>query len=109
MIQIIINEQQKFFPIKSQIFTNQPMKNVFNGKFAKPFAQTSHFYYIKCTGKYSAFCVAFPSIRLLVQLKKDERLCFFCSSSIKILQIKVFIEFYCVYRLQKYKIFSNWY
>lgn len=38
MIQIAINEQQqKLFPIKSQIITNQPMKSIFNAKFAKPF------------------------------------------------------------------------
>lgn len=29
--------------IKSQTFANQSMKSVFNGKFAKPCAQTSHF------------------------------------------------------------------
>lgn len=69
MIQIV-KQQQKFFLIKSQTFTNQPMKNVFNGKFAKPFVQTSHSPYLKCTNKYCAFCVVFPSICSLVQFKK---------------------------------------
>lgn len=109
MIQIV-KQQQKFFLIKSQIFTNQPMKNVFNGKFAKPFVQTSHSHYLKCTNKYCAFCVVFPSICSLVQFKKvSKTLLLFFSSSPRILQIKVFIEFYCNredtdYRNTKYSI-----
>lgn len=66
VIQIVINEQQqKTLLIKSQTFTNQPMKCVFNGKFAKPFVQTSHFYCQKWISKYCACWAVSPSILLI--------------------------------------------